>query len=58
VTIVVSGHDILNEDEVLPVLIRCTTCGHSALIGEHDYSANLTQLTSWAQDHGCPGQSL
>ncbi len=52
--VTVCGHDILNPDEALPVLLRCSVCGHSALIGEHDYSSHLTQLTAWAQSHECP----
>lgn len=52
--VTVSGHDILNPDEVLPVLLRCSVCGHSALIGERDYASHLTELKSWAQAHGCP----
>lgn len=51
---VVSGHDILNEDEVLPVLVRCTVCGSCALIGEHDYAVDVTELTDWAAGHECP----
>lgn len=50
----VSGHDILNEDEVLPVEIRCWICGACALIGEHDYAVNLIELTDWATGHECP----
>ena len=53
-SITVCGHDILNEDEALPVLLRCSTCGHSALTGEHDYAVHLAELTSWAQAHECP----
>jgi hypothetical protein len=48
------GHDILNEDEVLPVLLRCSTCGASALIGEHDYAVSLDELNDWAREHECP----
>jgi hypothetical protein len=50
----VCGHNILDEDEVLPVLIRCAVCGSMALIGEHDYAVDITKLTDWAAAHKCP----
>ena len=50
----ITGHDILAEDEALPVLVRCSTCGSSALIGEHDYAEDLLEVTDWAAAHECP----
>lgn len=53
-SIVVQGYDSLNAADCLPVEVRCTTCGHSAVIGESGYASHLTELTSWAQAHECP----
>ena len=52
-SITVCGYDLLNEADVLPVEIRCSTCGACAVIGERDYAVHLTELTSWAQAHEC-----
>lgn len=51
---VVSGYNILDDDEVIPVEVRCPVCGSSAVMGEHDYGVFLDELNQWAAAHECP----
>jgi hypothetical protein len=51
---VVQGYEILNEEEVLPVMVRCAVCGSCAVMGESGYATDLAKVADWAAGHECP----